>query len=375
MTRKNTVTGEVEEHPADQRERRRPTPQGQFRFNWDTPIIFSPHEPGTLIVAAQPRVPVDRSRRFVDGHQRRSDDERRPQRDRHDGPAGQSRSASRANDGITAWPTIVSLAESPKQPGLYFTGTDDGTVSVSRDGGKKWENITKNLPGFPAGAWVSEVVPSKFDAGTVYVTVDAHRLNDYDTLHLGEQRLRRDVPVDQRATSKARSSRRSPKTSRTRTCSTSAPKPASFLTLDRGKSWRRLKANLPTVRVDEITLHPRDNAMIVATHGRALWILDHLEPIQEFAAAQAADAKLFTPGPALQWKTKDDRNDEFWGHQFFIGENPPAEAVIQFHLKNAVDRRQVADHRYGRKGGPRADRSRRAERQPGIQTIVLGHAR
>src|SRR5262249_16617713 len=108
-----------------------------------------------------------------------------------------------------------------------------------------------------------------------------------------------------------------------------------FLTLDRGKSWARLKANLPTVRVDEITLHPRDNAMLVATHGRALWVLDHLEPIQAFAAAAAAasGAHLFAVPTALEWKAKDDRNDEFWGHQFFVGENPPFEAVIPFYLK------------------------------------------
>ncbi len=111
-----------------------------------------------------------------------------------------------------------------------------------------------------------------------------------------------------------------------------------FLSLDRGKSWQRLKANLPTVRVDEITLHPRDNAMLVATHGRALWILDHLEPIQEYAQAAngTADAKLFTTGAALMWKIGDDRNDEFWGHQFFLGENPPNDAVIQFYLKKPV---------------------------------------
>jgi hypothetical protein len=106
-----------------------------------------------------------------------------------------------------------------------------------------------------------------------------------------------------------------------------------LLSLDRGATWRRLKANFPDVRVDELTIHPRDNALLVATHGRALWILDHLEPIQEYAAAQRADAALFTPGPSLQWKGKDDRNDEFWGHQFFTGENPPTEAVLQFHLK------------------------------------------
>jgi hypothetical protein len=112
-----------------------------------------------------------------------------------------------------------------------------------------------------------------------------------------------------------------------------------FLSLDRGQSWRRLRANLPTVRVDEITLHPRDNAMLVATHGRSLFVLDHLEPIQEFQSAQASagDAFLFSVPSALQWKSKDDRNDEFWGHQFFVGENPPTDAVIRYHLKGAVD--------------------------------------
>jgi hypothetical protein len=102
-----------------------------------------------------------------------------------------------------------------------------------------------------------------------------------------------------------------------------------------------VKANLPTVRVDEITLHPRDNAMILATHGRALWILDHLEPIQEYAAAQsaAAEAKLFTPPPASMYRRPaSDRNYEFWGDQAFFGENPPQAAMISWlHKKAAGD--------------------------------------
>jgi hypothetical protein len=143
-----------------------------------------------------------------------------------------------------------------------------------------------------------------------------------------------------------------------------------FLSLDRGKSWNRLKANFPNVRVDEITLHPRDNAMLVATHGRAIWILDHLEPIQEYAAAQTAsnDVKLFTPGSALLWKNKDDRNDEFWGHAYFIGENPPNEAMVQYLVKKNVPglKFRVSDA---------AGRTVReinvpdARNQPGIQTI------
>ncbi|HQW65914.1 MAG TPA: hypothetical protein PLJ23_02680, partial [Gemmatimonadales bacterium] len=82
------------------------------------------------------------------------------------------------NDGISAWPTIVALAESPRQAGVFYAGSDDGTVSVTRDNGRTWQDITKHLPGFPAGhAFVSKVAPSRFDAATVYVTVDNHRLN------------------------------------------------------------------------------------------------------------------------------------------------------------------------------------------------------
>src|SRR5262249_34439239 len=104
-----------------------------------------------------------------------------------------------------------------------------------------------------------------------------------------------------------------------------------FVSLDRAKTWRRIKANLPMVRIDEVTIHPRDNAMVLATHGRALWVLDHLEPIQEYAAAagQGASgasagsdaAKMFTlPPSAMYRRPARDRNYEFWGDQTFYGE-------------------------------------------------------
>ena len=109
-----------------------------------------------------------------------------------------------------------------------------------------------------------------------------------------------------------------------------------FISTDRAKTWTRVRSNLPSVRIDEIVLHPRDNAMLLATHGRALWILDHLEPIQEYAAAQSAagDAKLFTPPPTAMYRRPvRDRNYEFWGDQTFFGENPPLAAVISWFMK------------------------------------------
>ncbi|MBZ5496349.1 MAG: hypothetical protein LAP85_08100 [Acidobacteriia bacterium] len=338
MTRKNRVTGESKNiRPTPENVTPAPAAGERYRFNWDTPMIFSPHDPGTLYVAAQV---VFKSTDRGDSWMALSPD-LTTNANRNDmmimGVKDSDVRISR-NDGIANWPTIVSLAESPKQPGIFYTGTDDGVVSMTRDTGKTWQNITDKIPGFPKGAWVSEVVPSRFDAGTVYVTVDAHRLNDFSTYIWASN--------DFGATFRSLNSNLKGEVVKTLTEDLRnqdalyiGTETGIFLTLDRGKSWARLKANFPTVRVDEITLHPRDNAMLVATHGRSLWILDHLEPIQEYAAAQnaAADAKLFSIGPALQWKSMDDKNDEFWGHQYFLGENPPFEAMIQYSLKKQAN--------------------------------------
>ena len=332
IIRRNKLTGESKSI--------RPTPFNvvnatkgeQYRFHWDTPLMQSPNAPGTLLAAANK---LFRSRDRGDSWEAISPDlTKNVNRDSvvTMGLKGSDITIAR-NDGISQWPTIVALAESPRQAGVFYTGTDDGTVSVSRDGGRSWHDITKNLPGFPAGdAFVSEVVPSRFDAGTVYVTVDNHRLNDYETYMW--------VSTDFGATFRSIAGDLRGENVRTLTEDTRnrdvlyiGTETGIFLSLDRGGSWRRLQANLPTVRVDELTIHPRDNALLVATHGRALWILDHLEPIQEYTSLQGADAKLVTPGFTLQWKYKDDRNDEFWGHQFFTGENPPSEAVIPMYLK------------------------------------------
>jgi photosystem II stability/assembly factor-like uncharacterized protein len=339
MIRRNKITGEGKQiRPSAQNVTPAPAKGEAYRFNWDTPLMFSPHDPGVLLTAANK---VFKSSDRGDSWTVISPDlTTNANRDTvvTMGLKNSETTISR-NDGVSAWPTITTLAESPKQPGVYYTGTDDGTVSMSRDGGKTWQNITKNIPGFPPGhAYVSKVTPSRFDAATVYVMVDNHRLNDFEPYIW--------VSNDFGKTFRSIKANLAGENVRTLTEDLKNPdvlymgtESGLFLSLDRGKSWRRLRANFPNVRVDEITLHPRDNAMLIATHGRALWILDHLEPIQEFAASEAAagDAKLFTIPTALEWKTMDNRNDEFWGHQYFVGENPPIEGVIQFRLKRPVD--------------------------------------
>ena len=339
MIRRNKVTGEAKSiRPAPGNVTPAPAKGEGYRFHWDTPLMNSPNDAGVLLTAANK---VFKSTDRGDSWTVISPDlTSNVNRDSivTMGLKGSDITIAK-NDGVSQWPAITALAESPRQAGVYYAGTDDGNVSVSKDGGKNWQNITKNLPGFPGGnAFVSRIVPSRYDAGTVYVTVDNHRENDYEP-HIW-------VSADFGGTFHSLNGNLKGETARTLTEDQKNPdvlylgtETGIFLTLDRGKTWRRLKANFPSVRVDEITLHPRDNAMLVATHGRSLWILDNLAPIQEYAAtaAGAGDGKLFSISTALEWKAKDDRNDEFWGHQLFVGENQPIEAVVQFHLKRNVN--------------------------------------
>lgn len=337
MVRRDKITGESRSIRPTAQNVTNHTAGENYRFFWDSPMIFSPHDPGTLLVAANR---LFKSTDRGDSWTAISPDlTARIDRDTivTMGVRGSEINIAR-NDGISTFGTLVTIAESPAQAGVYYTGADDGTLSVSRNGGQTWQNITANLTGGPKGGFVSDVVPSKYAPGTVYVSVDNHLLNDYSPYIW--------VSTDYGATFRSISSNLRGENVRTITEDHRNPnvlyigtETGIFVSLDKGTSWQRLKGrNFPTVRVDEIVLHPRDNAMLIATHGRAIWILDHLEPIQEYTATQAAagDARLFSIPTALQWKSKDDRNDEFWGHQFFAGENPPTEAVIQLNLKRTV---------------------------------------
>jgi photosystem II stability/assembly factor-like uncharacterized protein len=310
-----------------------------LRWNWDTPLIMSPHDP-KIIYAGANRV-YRSSNRGLNWEAAGPDLTTNVNREDIStmGVKGSDVNIAK-NDGIQAFATVISLAESSKKAGLLYAGTDDGNLQVSRDSGRSWANVIDKVPNVPKGIWVSEVVPSRFDEGTVYATFDGHRQNDFETYiyvskDFGQTWTSISANLKGEVTKTLTEDQKNPNVLYLGT------ETGLFVSIDRAKSWTRIKANLPTVRIDEITLHPRDNAMILATHGRALWILDHLEPIQEYAAAQSAttEAKLFTPPPyAMFRRPARDRNYEFWGDQQFFGENPPQAAVISW-----INTRQVGD--------------------------------
>ncbi len=307
-----------------------------LRWNWDTPIMLSPHDPATLYAGANKLYKsTDRghSWKAVSGDLTLGVD-----RDTIElmGVKGKDIKIAK-NDGVSVYGTLFTIGESKLKQGLLYTGSDDGQVHVSRDGGATWTNATGKVPGAPKHAYVSKVEPSKFAEGTVYVTYDGHRTGDYGTYVYASadygasfKSIAGNLPAGQ----VARSITEDHKNAEVLYLATET---GVFVTTDRGRGWVRLKANLPTVPVYEITLHPRDNDMILATHGRAIWILDDLTPIQQYSAAATKDVHVFDIEPATHQVRAEDRMREFEGDMRFLGENPKVGAHVGYYLKNKAD--------------------------------------
>lgn len=337
MSRVDRVTNE--------RQSIRPEPpagEPPYRWNWDTPMMLSPHDPATIYAGANRLFKsTDRGMSWTPVS---PDLTTGVDRDtlRLMGVAGKDIKLAR-NDGVSVYGTLFTIAESHRRPGVFYTGSDDGQLHVSRDGGATWTNATSRIPGAPRWAYVSKVEPSRFADGTVYATFDAHRTGDYGTYVYTST----DFGVTWRSIAAG-----IPAGEVARTISEDLRNPdvlylgtetGLFVTTDRGRSWVRLRANLPTVPVYEITLHPRDNAMILATHGRALWILDDLTPIQQFAAAQTATAAahLYDIPRAVYRPPAEDRTRFFGGDMQFLGKNPPIGAAITYQLREKADSARI----------------------------------
>ena len=311
-----------------------PPPGTNFRFYWSTPFMLSHHDPSTVYLGGD-RLFKSTTR----GDSWIASPDLTKNIGRNDRPimgvAGTAPMASK-HDGAASYSNIVTIGESPLVPGIIWVGTNDGNVQVSRDGGATWKNVVDNVKGVPAETYVSRVEPSAFDAGTCYVSFDGHRTDDHKpyvfvTRDFGQSwtSIAANLPEGNVNVIKE-----DPKNRNLLYLGTEY---AFYISMTGGKDWKRFMTGLPTVRIDDILVHPRDNDLIVGTHGRSIWIIDDITPLQQMTdAVTAADAYLFEVRKATAWATDITKANGLNADKHFRGQNPQGGTAISYYLKAAA---------------------------------------
>jgi photosystem II stability/assembly factor-like uncharacterized protein len=317
-------------------------PGDAYRFNWNTPFILSPHNPNVVWYGGNR---LFRSESRGDSWVASGDLTRQMDRCRVNvmGVPGTAPQLSK-NDGVSSFGTIISISESPISRGVVWAGTDDGLVQVSRDNGATFTEVGKNITGLPAGAlagdnpyWIARIAASHHDAGTAYVAIDGHRSDDlkpYIFVTRDYGRTWASASGNLPAYGNLQVVREDPKN---RDLLYAGTEFGLFISLDAGRNWEKFMNGYPTVRTDDILVHPRDGDLIVATHGRSIWIADDITSLQQLTPqVLAADATLFDVRPAVAYLSDIRKDISTGGQQLFEGENPARGTAIQFHLKAGV---------------------------------------
>jgi photosystem II stability/assembly factor-like uncharacterized protein len=302
----------------------------KYRFNWDSPIALSPHDPRTVYYGGNVlfRTRDDGQSWEVISPDLSTNDKSKQQSS--GGPIYVDNTAAEFHS------TILTIAESPVERGVIWAGTDDGNIQVTRDDGATWTDVTKNVRGLPPNSWVSRIEASPHDAGTAYAAIDRHQENDfaphlYKTTDFGRtwSAITGGLP-EKGYTHVVRED------TRVRDLLYAGTELGVFVSWDGGRQWSSLRLNLPPVAVRDIQVHPRANDLILGTHGRGAWILDDLRPVQQLAAAARAGAPhLFPARPAVRWVTAG--RDANLGSETYAAQNPPYGALVHFYLPASVE--------------------------------------
>ena len=309
----------------------RPNYNEKLRFNWNTPIALSPNEKGTIYIGAQF---LFRSRDHGQTWDRISPDltTNDPEKQKQE----QSGGVTVDNSSAEMHTTIYSISESPKQKGLIWVGTDDGNIQLTRDGGKTWTNVVGNVPGLPKNSWVNWVQASNFNAGTAYAAFDRHTFGDmapyvFKTTDYGKTWTPLVTPQD-------------PKSVRgyAHVIKEDLVKPdllflgtefGLWVSIDGGKGWAQFKGNhFPAVAVRDLAIQPRDNELVLATHGRGIWIIDDITPLRALTPDLLKQDVAFVSARPVQQRIEGQGG---WanGEAVFVGDNPPDAAVINYYQR------------------------------------------
>jgi hypothetical protein len=295
------------------------------RFNWNSPIHISPHSSNTVYTGGNFLFKtVDRGITWEIISPDLTTNDPQKQKD-SGGPVTPD------NSGAEIHCTITTIAESPLEKGLIWCGTDDGSLQLTRDGGKAWVNVVSNIKGLPRYTWCSRVEASRFEAGTAYATFDGHRADDYatyvyKTIDFGKtwKSIKGNLPFGW-----VHVIREDDKNQNLLYAGTEF---GIFASLDGGSTWFSLKNDLPTVAVHDIAVHSRDNDLIIGTHGRGIWILDDISYLQEMSPeVLASDVHLFNVRPVTEFYLASRR--ESFSKPPFAARNPVYGMAVTVYLR------------------------------------------
>ena len=355
----------------------------KYRFQWTFPICISPHDHNRIYVGSQ----------FVhmttNGGQ--SWEVISPDLSTNDKSKQQRTGGLTADDASPSYAcTLFAIAESPLEAGQIWAGTNDGQLQLTRDRGKTWTNLTKNIPGLPPWGTISNIEPSRHKNGTCYITVDLHQVNDrdpyvYKTADFGRTWQRIDAGIERTPLSYAHCAREDPARPGLLYLGVENAIYASF---DDGASWIALQSNLPHAPVHWLVVQEHFRDLVVGTYGRGFWILDDITPLEQWTADVAKkDAHLFTPRPAYRFQPVAGPADAPNDHT--TGKNPPYGASINYFLKDepkgdvvitildaqgktvrTLETEEKADDEDDEEGGGRPAEPFKVPKKPGINRIV-----
>jgi photosystem II stability/assembly factor-like uncharacterized protein len=299
----------------------------KYRFNWTMPLTISPHDHNKVYVGSQ------HVHQTTDGGQ--SWQVISPDLTLNDKTRQQSSGGlTPDNIGVEYAGVVFAIAESRLEQGLIWVGTNDGLVQLTRDGGKTWTNVTAGIPSLPPWGTVSNVEPSRYSAGTAYITVDFHQVNNrdpfvYKTADYGKTWKLITNGIPHSMLSYAHCVREDPVR---RGLLYVGTENGVYVSFDDGDTWQPLQNNLPHAPVYWLTVQEQFNDLVIATYGRGFWILGDITPLQQMTpAVQAADAHLFQPPPA--WRFRDITDPVSMNDDPTAGQNPPYGASITYYLK------------------------------------------
>ena len=297
----------------------------EYRFNWNTPIHMSPSRSGTMYLGAQF---LFRSRDRGDTWERISPDlttnDPLKQRQRESGGLTLDNSSAENHT------TIFSISESPKNADVVWVGTDDGNVQVTRDGGRTWTLVSRKIAGLPPGTWVSHVEASHFAEGAAYATFDGHQTGDmkthvYRTSDFGKT-WQSIATGDLKG--HAHVVREDPVRAGLLYLGTEW---GLFLTIDDGAQWSPIKGDFPAVSVRDLAIHPREHDLLIATHGRGIWILDDLTALRALMpAVLAADATMLPSRPSVMVTPSSEQRFEASEYR---GQSLEDATAVSYYLK------------------------------------------